>query len=144
MNLNHADIERLLPHKGAMCFLDAVTDWDDENICCSATAPGTEHPLMRSGRVSAFVAIEYAAQATALHGALLDAASSPQAGMLATLRDVDLHRMWFPVSDDALTIHAKLLSRTAGGCSYSFKVASARQPIASGCLLVAFRSSIER
>ena len=144
MSLSHADIERLLPHKGAMCFLDAVTDWDHDNICCSATAPGAGHPLMRNGRVSALVAVEYAAQATALHGALLDAATRPQAGMLATLRDVDLHGTWFPVNKKALTVHAKLLSRTDGGCAYSFKVASAHQPIASGCLLVAFQSLIER
>lgn len=144
MNLNPADIERLLPHKGAMCFLDAVTDWDSENICCSATAPGAGHPLMRSGKVSSLMAVEYAAQATALHGALLDAATSPQAGMLATLRNVDLHCMWFPVNKNALTIHAKLISRTVGGCSYSFKVASKHQPIASGYLLVAFQSLIEQ
>lgn len=140
MNLNHADIERLLPHKGAMCFLDAVTGWDSENICCSAFAPGVEHPLIRSGRVSALIAVEYAAQATALHGALLDTATRPQAGMLATLRHVDLHCVWFPFIKNLLTIHAKLLSRTDGGCSYSFKVDSSHQPIASGLLLVAFQS----
>lgn len=144
MNLKPNDIERLLPHKGAMCFLDAVTDWDHQSICCSAAAPGPEHPLMRSGRISALVAIEYAAQATALHGALLDTATRPQAGMLASLRDVDLHCVWFPINKYSLTIQAKLLSRTAGGCSYSFKVDSNQRPIASGCLLVAFQSSIER
>ena len=144
MNLNHADIERLLPHKGTMCFIDAVTDWDRETISCSAAAPSAAHPLVRNGRVSALVAVEYAAQATALHGALLDTATRPQAGMLATLRDVSLHGVWFPVNKNLLTIHAKLLSRTDGGCSYSFKVASDHQPIASGFLLVAFQSSIER
>ena len=143
MRLNHADIERLLPQKGEMCFLDAVTNWDIENICCSATAPGSGHPLMRNGKVSAVVAIEYAAQATALHGALLDAATDPKAGMLAKLRAVDLHCAWFPASKNLLTVHAKLLSRTAGGCAYSFKVNSTYQPIASGSLLVAFQSSIE-
>ena len=144
MNLNAAAIERLLPHKGAMCFLDAVTDWDSENICCSANAPGAGHPLLRSGKVSSLVAVEYAAQATALHGALLDAATHPQAGMLASLRHVDLHCVWFPADENVLTIHAKLISRTAGGCSYSFKVASKHQPIASGYLLVAFQSLIEQ
>ena len=99
---------------------------------------------MRHGKVSTLVAVEYAAQATALHGALLEAATRPQAGMLATLRNVDLHGAWFPVNKDCLTIHVKLLSRTDGGCSYSFKVNSAQQPVASGCLLVAFQSSIKR
>ena len=144
MNLNRADIERLLPHKGAMCFLDAVTDWDRETISCSAAAPGLAHPLGRNGKVSTLVAVEYAAQATALHGALLDTVTQPRAGMLATLRDVSLHGVWFPVNENLLTVHAKLLSRTDGACSYSFKVASDHQPIASGFLLVAFQSSFER
>ena len=143
MRLSHADIERLLPQKGEMCFLDAVTNWDIENICCSATAPGSGHPLMRNGKVSAVVAIEYAAQATALHGALLDAATHPKAGMLAKLRVIDLHCAWFPANKNLLTVHANLLSRTAGGCLYSFKVNSTHQQIASGSLLVAFQSSIE-
>lgn len=144
MHLNHADIERLLPHKGAMCFIGTVTDWDAENISCSAAAPGAAHPLVRNGRVSTLVAVEYAAQATALHGALLAAVTRPQAGMLATLRDVSFHGAWFPVNRNLLTIHAKLLSRTDGGCSYSFKVTSHHQHIASGFLLVAFQTSIER
>ena len=143
MYLNHADIERLLPQKDAMCFLNAVTDWDSENICCCAAPPDAGHPLMRGGKVSAVVAVEYAAQATALHGALLDAATHPKAGMLVKLREVELHRAWFPDSKSPLTVHAKLLSRAAGGCSSSFKVGSTGQPVASGSLLVAFQSSIE-
>ncbi|MGB4117578.1 MAG: hypothetical protein WBK51_13645 [Polaromonas sp.] len=143
MPLNPTDIESLLPQKGAMCFLDAVTDWDNENIHCSAAVPGATHPLMRNGRVPALVAIEYAAQATALHGALLDMASQPQDGMLAKLRDIDLHCAWFPVNSNGLTVHATLISRSAGGCAYSFKVGNTHQPIASGSLLVAFQSSMQ-
>ncbi len=140
MHLKRADIEPLLPQKGAMCFLNAVTGWDHENICCTAIAPDAEHPLLRNGKVAAIVAVEYAAQATALHGALLDAASSPKAGMLVKLRGVELHCTWFPVNQHVVTVHAKLLFRTAGGCSYSFQVDNTHQAIASGSLLVAFQS----
>ena len=144
MHLKHAEIEGLLPHQGAMCLLDTVTAWDPENIYCSAAAPAATHPLLRNGRVPTIIAIEYAAQATALHGALLDAATQPQAGMLATLRDVSLLGVWLPVNNHPLTIHAKLMSRTDAGCSYSFKVASDSQPLASGLLLVAFQSPVQR
>ena len=139
MRLNHADIAQRLPHAGAMCFLDAVTDWDLQNICCSAAAPALGHPLMRDGKLSALVAIEYAAQATALHGALLDGATAPKAGMLARLRGVDFHCLHFPENGRSVTIRAKLSARTAGGCAYFFDVSSAHQPIASGYLLVAFK-----
>ena len=123
-----------------MCLLDAVTKWDVHTICCSASAPDERHPLLRKGKVPAIAAAEYAAQATALHGALLDAATAPRAGMLAKLLDVDVHRAWFPVNEKILTVHASLISRTMGGCLYSFDVATAHQPIASGRLMVVFTS----
>ena len=144
MKLNRSDIERLLPHTDAMCFLDAVTDWDAYNIRCSAAAPDESHPLLRNGKVPAIAAAEYAAQATALHGALLDTATTPRAGMLAKLSDVEVHRVWFPADDTTLSVHATLISRTMDGCLYSFDVASAHQPIASGRLIVVFTSITER
>ena len=127
-----------------MCFLDAVTYWDAHSITCSAAAPDENHPLLRNGKVPAIAAAEYAAQATALHGALLDAATTPRAGMLAKLSDVEVHRAWFPADERTLSVQATLISRTLGGCLYSFDVASTHQPIASGRLIVVFTPTVER
>ena len=124
-----------------MCFLDGVTQWDLNQICCTAPMPDERHPLIRQGKVPAITAVEYAAQATALHGALLDSATTSRSGMLAKLRDVDVHCTWYPVGETTLSVQATLIARTMQGCLYSFDVSTARQRIASGRLLVAFPSS---
>jgi predicted hotdog family 3-hydroxylacyl-ACP dehydratase len=135
---DRARIEQLVPHAGAMCLLDAVTQWDAAQINCSSAAPAASHPLARDGRVPAIVATEYAAQATAVHGALLDGAGQPRAGMLAKLMDVNLHSASFAPGEGPVTVSATLLSRSGGGCMYAFEVASPGRPIASGRLIVAF------
>ncbi|NPC57964.1 hotdog family protein [Caenimonas soli] len=139
MMADRAHIERLVPHAGAMCLLDAVAQWDAAQITCTSAEPGSSHPLARDGVVPSIAAAEYAAQATAVHGALLDGAGQPRAGLLVKLMDVDLHSACFP-SRGGVTVNATLLSRSSGGCLYAFEVGSAARPIASGRLIVAFGS----
>ena len=142
MKVDRAAIERLVPHAGAMCLVDAVIAWDSSQIQCESAEPGATHPLARDGIVPAIAAAEYAAQATAVHGALLDEANEPRAGVLAKLADVELHAPAFPMHCGALTIRAEVLGRSETGCLYSFDVSSARAPIASGRLMVAFNAPI--
>jgi len=92
--------------------------------------------VARNRCVPAIVAAEYAAQATAVHGALLEHADQPRAGMLASLVDVELAAAALPLEGDPLWIRAELLSRSAAGCMYSFEVGTTGAPIASGRLLV--------
>ena len=139
MMLDRAAIERRVPHAGAMCLLDAVT----------AMGRGA-HRLPRRGAralpirwrataiVPAVAASEYAAQATAVHGALLDGQAAPRDGVLAKLSDVELHSARIPFDAGPLAVRAELLGRGAAGCLYGFDVATERQPIASGRLMVAF------
>ena len=138
--LDRAAIERRVPHAGTMCLLDAVTQWDAVHIACRAAAPSAAHPLARDGIVPAVVAIEYAAQATAVHGTLLDEQAAPRDGVLAKLSDVELHSARIPFDAGPLAVRAELISRGAAGCLYGFVVATERQPIASGRLMVAFTS----
>ncbi|MFN3416411.1 MAG: hydroxymyristoyl-ACP dehydratase [Caldimonas sp.] len=140
MRLDRTDIERRVPHAGAMCLLDGVLHWDREHIVCQAAAPTADHPLAREGRISSVIAPEYAAQATAVHGALLDAHSRPRAGVLAKLAQVDLLRADIPHDAGPLKIQAELLSREASGCFYAFEVSAAGQAIARGRLIVAFNA----
>ncbi len=136
MKIDRAGIERLVPHGGAMCLLDAVTEWSAAAIACTCAPPAGDHPLARNGRVPAIVATEYAAQATAVHGALLEESGAPRAGMLATLVDVQLAGATMPADGGALSIRAELLSRSRNGCMYRFEVGTARTLIASGRLTV--------
>jgi predicted hotdog family 3-hydroxylacyl-ACP dehydratase len=134
---DRAAIERLVPHTGAMCLLDAVTGWNAEHITCTAPEPTAANPLWRDGALPAVTACEYAAQAAAVHGALLDAQAAPRPGMLAKVMDVRLSRASFPAGMPLL-VRAELLSRAAAGCLYAFDVSSDGQPVVQGRLMVAF------
>jgi predicted hotdog family 3-hydroxylacyl-ACP dehydratase len=137
MTLDRAAIAGSLPHAGDMCLLDAVQQWDATDITCVAAAPSAAHPLARGGVVPAVAAAEYAAQATAMHGALLGGHRTP-AGMLAKLSNVELHAKCIPAGGGLLAVHARLLGRNASGCLYDFEVDCANHPILSGRLMVAF------
>ncbi len=82
-----------IPHQGRMCLLDAVLDWNQTSILCRAVNQADDdHPLRAFGRLGSACGIEYAAQAMAVHGALL----APQQGdakhgYLVSVRSVNLH-----------------------------------------------------
>lgn len=89
-----AAIARLIPHQGRMCLLDAVLDCDAAHIRCRASSHRrADHPLRDDGGgLPAPAAIEYAAQAMALHGALnAKPGVNGQPGFLASARGVQLH-----------------------------------------------------
>jgi predicted hotdog family 3-hydroxylacyl-ACP dehydratase len=140
MKLDRSWIERCVPQAGDMSLLEAVTHWDASSLACIALAPGPGHPLLRDGALSAAVGCEYAAQAAAVHGALLDGGATPRAGMLAKLMDIDLQSPSFALDGGALAVHAALVSRMDAGCLYAFEVAQDGRPIVSGRLIVAFAS----
>ena len=93
LSLDHAGIAARIPHGGRMCLLDAMTAWSLDDIHCRVTNHrDAEHPLRMRASLLAPCAIEYAAQAMALHGAL--AASGgvlPSSGFIASARNVRLH-----------------------------------------------------
>jgi hypothetical protein len=61
-----------IPHQGSMCLLDTVLRWDAEEILCQTGSHLlADNPLRAAGRLGVANAIEYAAQAMAVHGALL-------------------------------------------------------------------------
>ena len=105
MPLDRQWIEQHIPHKGPMCLLDEVLAWDAAHIRCRSNSHrAPDNPLRAHGRLGAACGIEYAAQAMAVHGALI-ASSAPLAstvavsvrgsiasmGYLASVRNVALH-----------------------------------------------------
>lgn len=142
--LDHAGIEARMPHRGTMCLLDRLVAWDDGRIECTATGHrDPSHPLRSRRGLMAGTAIEYAAQAAALHGGLLaeSAGANASPGYLASARDVRLGA-WrlddLPVDsgDDALRIVAERQAADAGHLLYAFRVEHGRREIASGRLAV--------
>jgi len=139
MPLDKDALERLLPHRGAMCLLDTVASWDEGRIDCRATSHrAPENPLRMDGRLPAVVAIEYAAQAMAVHGGLRarpDHAAA--AGYLVAVRDAQLH---VAILDDIATdleISATCLAADATGLVYAFAVMAGDRPVANGRATVA-------
>jgi len=140
MKLDRAAIARRVPHAGTMCLLDTVLDWDGATIDCEAPEPGPAHPLARDGRLPAIAAAEYAAQATAVHGALLDGLEIARPGMLAKLTGLELGVDPVAPAGGRLAIHCELLGRTDAGCQYGFLVCNARGLLARGRMIVATQS----
>lgn len=58
------NIEDLVPHRGAMSWLDRVVDAGPEHVVAEATVRA-DHLLLQGGRLSPAVGIEYMAQAVA-------------------------------------------------------------------------------
>lgn len=137
--LQHADIARRIPHQGSMCLLECVSAWDTQQICCEASSHrDSNNPLRAHGRLGAACGIEYAAQAMAVHGALLAesgagaASQGPTLGYLASVRGVTLHVDRLDDLSDALSIHAERLSGDSSTVLYSFTVHAGRRLLLSG------------
>jgi predicted hotdog family 3-hydroxylacyl-ACP dehydratase len=137
MTLDRPRISQLVPQTGAMCLLDEVIDWGPAHVSCKAQAPGADHPLLRDGRVPAVMAVEYAAQACAVHGALSEPATAQRAGVLASLVDVDLRAGGVPLGEGPIAVDATMLGRTGNGCLYGFSVAVSGSIVVEGRLVVA-------
>jgi predicted hotdog family 3-hydroxylacyl-ACP dehydratase len=147
MPLDRSWIEQHIPHKGRMCLLDEVLNWDATQIRCrSATHRTVDNPLRAHGRLGAVCGIEYAAQAMAVHGALVGA-SAPLAssmsvqvrdslgacvGYLASVRGVTLHVGRLDDLDTDLIACAERLAGDARTVLYEFSVHSAAQLLLEG------------
>jgi predicted hotdog family 3-hydroxylacyl-ACP dehydratase len=135
MNLDRPWIAAHIPHQGRMCLLDRVLFWDDGSIeCTSGTHRAPDHPLRAHGRLGAACLIEYAAQAMAVHGALLQPSlpGTSRSGMLTSARAVEL--LVARVDDLAgdLLIHAERQHSDERGALYDFRVTEGARLLAHG------------
>jgi predicted hotdog family 3-hydroxylacyl-ACP dehydratase len=127
-----SEIERLLPHRGAMCLLDAVASHDEARIVCRAASHrSAANPLRVGGRLPALAAIEYAAQAMAAHGAL-SAATGTAPGRLVAVHDVRLHAATLDDVAEDLEIAAERVAGDASGIIYAFVVRAGGRTLAEG------------
>lgn len=118
--IGRAEIAALIPHAGAMCLLDSVLFWDSTSIVCHTSSHrDADHPLANGGRLDCVCGIEYAAQAMAIHGGLT-AGRRPQAGYLASVRDVICHGGRLDLLTGDIKVSATLLAADAAGAIYSF------------------------
>ena len=123
--LGRAGIAQMIPHRGAMCLLERLERWDAERIVCTAgNQRDATHPLRTRSGLLAPCAIEYAAQAMALHGALIARAAGATAspGFLASARGVRLHVLRLDDFDGELRIEAVRQAGDERQILYAFTV----------------------
>lgn len=131
-------IARHIPHQGSMCLLDSVETWDDEHIVCrTSTHRLIENPLRSNDRLGIANAIEYAAQAMAVHSALLmDEAEAPKSGYLTSVRDVRWYRSRLDDIAQDLQISVHRFSGNEMNVLYDFEIH------ADALLLIQGRASV--
>ncbi len=133
--LDHAWIASHIPHQGSMCLLDYVEAWDEQSIQCRASSHrAADNPLRADGRLGAACGIEYAAQAMAVHGALLAPpdGSSARVGYLVSVRGTQLY---VPRLDDIaadLWVEATCITRSENNILYQFSVSAAGRLLLDG------------
>ena len=137
--LDHAGIARRIPHQGRMCLLERLVSWSPQQIHCAAVSHAqADNPLRSAGGLLSPCAIEYAAQAMALHGALLaPAEAGPEPGYLASVRSVRLAVPRLDPIAGALQVRAERLAGEAKQLLYRFEVSDER-----GVLLVDGRATV--
>jgi predicted hotdog family 3-hydroxylacyl-ACP dehydratase len=123
-----------IPHQGAMCLLDAVLEWSDSAIVCRATSHADPaNPLRAEGRLGAAAGIEYAAQAMAVHGALIAGDDAPpRQGYLTSVRSVTLHVARLDDLAGELDVHAERLSGDGNHILYQFRLDHAGRCLLEG------------
>jgi predicted hotdog family 3-hydroxylacyl-ACP dehydratase len=163
MRLNRAWIESRIPHRGRMCLLDEVIAWSAGRVSCrSSTHRAADNPLRAHGRLGIACGIEYAAQAMAVHGALVAASSaadhgapltgtpaaawaapgSPAAGFLAAVRDVRFHSLRLDDVQDDLICDAARMAGDATTALYEFELRSEAALLLRGRATVVFDAGL--
>ena len=144
--LERSGIAERIPHSGSMCLLESLERWNLEHIVCTAISHrDPANPLRSASGLLATCAIEYAAQAMALHGALVGHAQGTAMGpgYLASARGVRLMRWRLDDLPGDLRVEA---TRSAGDASqllYAFQMSHAGTAIASGRATVVLNTPID-
>lgn len=123
--LDAEQIARLIPHAGSMCLLKTVTRYDRTTIHCVAVSHRLpDNPLRENGSLHAVCGVEYAAQAMAVHGALMSGPGQqpPRAGRLAGVRSLQLNVERLDDIDADLEISAVQLLGDENSMVYEFAV----------------------
>lgn len=143
--IDHAWIMRHIPHQGGMCLLDHVEAWDERGIRCRAVSHrATDNPLRAHDRLGAACGIEYAAQAMAVHGALLapPGDTCARAGYLVSARGVQLHASRLDDIAADLLVEAICVTRSENNILYRFSISAAGRPLLEGRAAVVLNAGL--
>lgn len=113
-----------VPHQDRMCLLDVVLEWNEQRIVCQTNNhQAADHPLRSADRLGAVAGVEYAAQAMAVHGALLtNPIDPPSQGYLTSVRNLRLHVARLDDLTGPLKVSAERLSGDQRLVLYHFQL----------------------
>jgi predicted hotdog family 3-hydroxylacyl-ACP dehydratase len=130
-----------------MCLLDEVLHWTATRVQCrSSTHRDPANPLRARDRLAAVCGIEYAAQAMAVHGALIASRiaaspkSSPVGGYLASVRNVTLFATRLDDIETDLVATAELVTGDERTVLYDFSVSGNDRVLVTGRATIVFNS----
>lgn len=133
--LNHLDIEQRLPHSGKMCLLNEVIQSDETSLIAQAVSHlDIDNPLRINDTINTINGIEYAAQAMAVHGSLLS--DRPQAGYIASVRNIEIKIPTLPEQKQPLVISVEQIMSNENGFTYQFDISCEQQSLISGKITV--------
>lgn len=135
-----------------MCLLDHVVSWDSERMSAIAHSHlQTGNPLRAHNLLGAANGIEYAAQAMAVHSALLATSLSgmqdmarPTAGFLASVRNTVLHVTRLDDIAEALQIEVTCTHSEPSLILYQFSVRGldSQKPLLDGRATIIIDASL--
>ena len=118
-----------------MCLLDGVLDWDAQHVrCVSRAHRSSDNPLRARGQLGAICGIEFAAQAMAVHGALLAPVLivERRVGYLAAVREVELHVARLDDIEDDLVATADRQGGDETTVLYGFSLSAGGRQLLAG------------
>ena len=129
-----------IPHQGRMCLLDRVVRADASGVLCTTESHrAADHPLREQGRLGAACGIEYAAQAMALHGAMMAdtrGAARPARGMLVSVRGVALHVARLDDVAGELSVQVQMEADNGDHSVYAFCLQDGERVLVQGRAIV--------
>jgi predicted hotdog family 3-hydroxylacyl-ACP dehydratase len=122
-------VAALIPHAGAMRLIDQVNSATEEQVVCSTLSHRSpDNPLRVNGALPASAAIEYAAQAMAVHAALTRG-GPPRRGFLVVASGVTWTADRLDGTDAPLIVTATRLASMGDGAQYAFTVETAAEGV---------------
>ena len=128
-----------------MCLLDHVAAWDQQSIQCRAHSHhAADNPLRAYGRLGAACGIEYAAQAMAVHGALLAPSgyTTARVGYLVSVRSTRLQVSRLDDIAADLQVEAACVTRSENNILYRFRVSAAGRLLLDGRATVVLNAHV--
>ena len=148
MALDRRWIESHIPHQRGMCLLDEVMTWNANRVQCrSTTHRSPANPLRSNNRLGAVCGIEYAAQAMAVHGALIASRiTTPDkntsiAGFLASVRNVTLFTNRLDDVEGDLVATAELVTGDERTVLYDFTISTGERVLVAGRATIVFNTA---